>query len=143
MKAWSQLVVAVVAVAGIANLAHTARRVPAPPRLPPAVPENAVMRHEERFAPMRATLHRHGVRGTLGYLADLPAAQLAREARAMEEYFLTQFVLAPWVIEAAFGDCAWAVANLRNETAAARVPAGYAVVEDFGRGVLLLRRIER
>jgi hypothetical protein len=61
----------------------------------------------------------------------------------MEEYFHTQFALAPWVIEAAFGDCTWAVANLRQASAAARVPAGFAVVEDFGRGVLLLRRIER
>ena len=140
MNAWSLTAVVAVAITGIINLTHTARRLPPPPRAPEIAQGNPVVRHEQRLGAVARALRRHGAHGTLGYLADLPTAQLSGDASAMEDYFLTQFVLVPWVIDAGSSDCTWALANLRHATAATRVPADFSIVEDFGQGVLLLRR---
>ena len=121
------------------NLVVVARRVPPPARAPDMVAADAVMRHEERFAGVRRALEQVGVRGPVGYVADVAPAQLASHPRGMEEYFLTQFVLVPWVLDAR-ADCRWSVANLHGAAIATRMPAGARVVRDFGQGVFLLER---
>ncbi|HUR58012.1 MAG TPA: hypothetical protein VM029_09915, partial [Opitutaceae bacterium] len=63
--------------------------------------------------------------------------------RGMEEYFLTQFALVPWVLDARSMEGEWCVANLRTAPIAGRTPAGFRVTDDCGNGVFLLRRMER
>ena len=79
-------------------------------------------------------------RGPIGYLADWPADQLAGTPRGMEEYFITQFALVPWVIDARATDCRWVVANLHTASLATRIPTGYVVAKEFDAGVALLWR---
>lgn len=140
MNAWLTTSLLALAVCCGINLADTARRVPPPPRIAPAAPANNALRHEFRFAPVLAALRAHGVRGPVGYLSDLPPEAMRGNTAAMEQYFLSQFVLAPWILDADASRGAWAVTNLQRAPPAGRLPAGYEVVQDFGGGVLLLRR---
>jgi hypothetical protein len=98
------------------------------------------MRHERRFAAVHAALETRGIRGTIGYLADLPPDQMREDPAAMQEFFLTQFALVPVVLDADVAHFTWTVANLHAVQAADRLPAGFRIVEDFGDGVLLLRK---
>ena len=139
LKLWSFLAALVVAVLCGVNLVATLRRLPPTARLV-ASPPNGVMRHEARLAAARRALVVHGVRGTIGYLADLPPEQFAADAKAMEEYFMSQFALAPCVLDPRPGDWRWAVANLHAPGAVARLPAGFRRVEDCGDGVWLLQK---
>jgi hypothetical protein len=143
MKAWSvTTLLALIAVCAV-NIVATVQRIAPPPRIVPAVPANEVMRHELRMAELRRTLEQRGVRGTIGYLADMSAAELPANARGMEEYFLTQFALVPWVLDARAQEGEWVVANLRTARITERAPAGLQVMDDCGGGVFLLRRTER
>lgn len=141
-QAW--LVLSALLLAGVAgvNLLALTRRMPPPPSARTRMMgADVVMQHEDRFARVAAALRANGARGQIGYLADLPPEQLAGDSIAMQDYFLTQFALAPWVIEAKFSDCPWAVTNWRRRNSAAAIPpAGFEIVQDFGSGVLLLRR---
>lgn len=140
MRLWlTTTLLVLVACCGI-NLAHTARRTLPQPRVPAAEPANNVLRHERRFAAVVAALRAHDVRGPVGYVGDLPPAAMRGDTAAMEQYFLSQFVVAPWILDADPGRSAWVLANLQRTRPADRLPAGYAVVEDCGGGVLLLRR---
>ena len=140
MKLWlTTALLALVVCCGI-NVAHTARRTPPPSRVPAVEPANNVLRHERRFAAVVAALRAHEVRGPVGYVGDLPPAAMRADTAAMEQYFLSQFVVAPWILDAEPVRSTWVMANLHRTTPAERLPAGYAVVEDFGGGVLLLRR---
>lgn len=142
MKAWLALSLLVLAAGTGFNLAGTARRTPPPSRLPATVPADNVRRQEQRLAPLRAELAARAVRGPLGYIGDVAPPAMGGDAAAMEQYFLTQFVLLPWVLDTDPTRCAWALVNVRRAPAAARQPAGFAVVADCGDGVLLLRRLE-
>lgn len=130
---------AVVITTGI-NVADTARRVPPPPRLPPVVATDPVVRNEARFAGVPAVLRRHEVRGVVGYFCDFAPDVMAATPAAMEDYFLTQFALTPWVLDPRAADRPWAIANLRQPGGAERWPAGYRIAANFGGGVLLLER---
>jgi len=140
---WSTACMLIVAAICVSNLAQATRRIPPPPRFGTTIPANSVMRHEQRLARVREALKSHHVRGTIGYLADLPIEQLRADARAMEEYFLSQFALVPAVLDANMESCTWAVANLHGTPPAERLPAGFRIVEDCGDGVLLLRQENR
>lgn len=133
------MVVAVGLTAGI-NLVQTVRRVPPPPRLPSVPATDPVVRHEARFAAVPAALQRHAVRGVVGYFCDLAPEVMAATPAAMEDYFLTQFALTPWVLDPRATDRPWAIANLRRPDGAERLPAGYRIATNFGGGVLLLER---
>jgi hypothetical protein len=122
------------------NMIATVRRVPPPPRAPVAVPSNVVMQYEQRLAGVRASLQKRQVSGTVGYLADLPATEMAGNHHAMEAYFLTQFVLVPLIVDAKAEGSKWIVANLHATTIAERLPPGFRVVEEFGSGVTLLEK---
>lgn len=139
--------VALLGVCGV-NVIATALRVSPAPRLRPTVPANPVMRQEQRMADLRRAMQTRGVRGTIGYLTDVAAADLAANPRGMEEYFLTQFALAPWVLEAKTlevrtRESEWLVANLHATPISERTPSGYRVVDDCGGGVFLLQRTGR
>ena len=140
MRAWITITWLLVAIVGAWNIAQTSRRVLPPPRAAEALPANVVLRHERRMASVREALAAHGVRGTVGYFADLPPVQLRGDAAGMEAYFVSQFALAPWILDATSDQCEWAVANLQRVAVRERVPAAYRMVHDGGDGVLLLRR---
>ena len=143
MKAWVVFSFAVLLVACGINVVAMARRILPPPRAASAVPANVVMRHEVRMSVLRQAMNREGVSGIVGYIADVPAPELARDARGMQEYFLTQFALVPRVLDAKAQDCQWAIVNLHTTPIAQRMPAGFQVNDDCGDGVFLLRRVER
>ena len=140
MSSWYASTLLVVALVCGINLVATARRIPPPPRIPPEIPQDVVMRLEERMAGVRDELRARDVRGTLGYVADIPADDLAASHEGMQEYFLTQFALAPWVLDPKTNDCRWIIANLRTKPIADRTPAGFRVAKDLGRGVWLLEK---
>lgn len=140
LRAWGGLCGAVIVVLAGINLLQTARRTPAVPHFPSQVSADVAMRHEQRFGPLRAALVTHQLRGTLGYFADLSGEAMRNDSVAMEEYFLTQFVLIPAVLEADAGACDWAVTNFHQPATSARVPTGFRVVQEFGDGVRLLRK---
>jgi hypothetical protein len=143
MKAWNLTTLLVIVVACGVNVVAMARRVPPPPRVTASIASNPVMRHEQRMAAVRHGLETRGVRGTIGYVADVPATELHAQPRAMEEYFLTQFALVPRILEVKASDYEWVVANLRTAPIAERTPSGYRVIDDCGGGVFLLRKTER
>jgi len=143
MKSWIWLVAAAAVITAGINLTETVRRVPPPPRSPAAPATDPVVRSEARFAAVPAALRRHEVRGVVGYVCDFTPEVLAQTPAAMEDYFLTQFALTPWVLDPRAADRPWAIANLRQADAAMRLPAGYRVAANFGGGVLLLERIKR
>jgi hypothetical protein len=130
----------VLVLAGVAgwNIVQTASRVSPPSRRGSS--GSPTLQHEQRIGSIRHALKTRGAQGVIGYIADLPADQLATDSRAMEDYFRTQFALAPFVLDAQFSRCEWAVANLRNASAGTPAPAGFRVVEDFGAGVFLLQK---
>jgi hypothetical protein len=139
MRAWFAICALAVLALSAANFVDLARRVRPPPRVARAEEMNLVMRHEQRFAAVRAALARAGAVGPIGYIADVPGAELAAHPRGTEEYFLTQFALVPWVLDAR-EERRWSVTNLRARSLAERLPAGIRVVEDFGGGVYLIER---
>jgi hypothetical protein len=140
MKAWSAITALVIAIVAVTNVVAVLRRTPTLPRHP-AFRADVVLRHEQRLGGVRAALARHGARGVIGYVTDLSPEKLTANEAAMQEYFLTQFVLSPWVLEAKFEGCAWAMANFGASPSPHPVPIGFRVVEDFGRGVLLLQKL--
>lgn len=140
MKPWSMVaIVALLLVCGM-NVVAMVRRVPPPARMPAALPSNVVMRQEQRMAGLRHALEKRSVRGTLGYLADVPANELPAHPRGMEEYFLTQFALLPWILDTRAEECTWIVVNLSTSAIGARMPPGFRVAESFGSGVWLLEK---
>ena len=143
MKIWCVLAALTLAIVCAVNLAATIRRVPPAARFSDAEHANPAVRADERFRSVRRALTTHGAHGTVAYLADAPPDQLAANPRAMEEYFLAQFALAPWVLDARVGSWRWAVADFHGAAAAERIAADYRVVEDCGNGVLLLEKIAR
>lgn len=138
-QAWGGLAILAMVVVAAVNVAAALRRTPPAPRVV-ARAHNAVMQHEERFAAVRGALEARAVRGTIGYLGDLPPEQMRADWRAMDQYFMTQFALVPWVLDADVARFEWVVTNLRRANAGERVPPDLRVVHDFGGGVLLLRR---
>jgi hypothetical protein len=140
MKSWCTLCALIIAIVSAVNLVGTVRRVPPPSPLATGATENIVMRHERRLAGVRRAFEARQIHGTIGYVTDLPPDQLAANPAAMEAYFVSQFALVPWVLDARIGECRWAVTNFHGDNAAARVPATFRVVEDFGDGVLLLEK---
>src|SRR5688500_10698223 len=121
MSRWHASTLLVLALVCGINVVATGRRIPPPPRIPPEVPQDVVIRLEQRMSGVREALHTRNVRGTLGYVADLPAAELGASHEGMQEYFLTQFALVPWVVDPKTEDCRWIIANLHTKTIADRM----------------------
>jgi hypothetical protein len=140
MKTWPAIALgAVVLVSGF-NVVFMARRVPPPSRASVSEPANIVVRHEQRMAAVARALHSRGAPGKIGYLTDMSPAELAANPRGMEEYFLTQFALVPWVVDPRADDCRLVVANLSTSHIADRLPAGFRIAQEIGHGIWLLEK---
>jgi hypothetical protein len=140
MNAWRAGTLGIVILVAVGNVVHTAQKTPPPPVDSPAGPADPVMRQERRLAGLRASVEARGLRGTIGYLGDSPPGQAAEPAREVEDYFLTQFALAPLVLDGDAERYEWIVVNLQSAASSARVPAGWKIEEDFGGGVLLVKK---
>jgi hypothetical protein len=140
MNAWHAGTLGIVILVAVANVVHTAQKTPPPPVDSSAGPADPVMRQEQRLAGLRGSVEARGLRGTIGYLGDPPTGRPAEDARGVEDYFLTQFALAPLVLDGEAERHEWIATNLRGAAPLARVPAGWKVAEDFGGGVLLLKK---
>lgn len=138
-RAWRALLLGAVTAIAIVNVIATARRVPPPPRLAPGEPPDVVLRYEARFAPVRRVLAEQGVRGTIGFVGGEPA-RAGAEPDATLDYLLTQYALAPWVLERNPVPHVWLVANPRASRLPHDVGDDFKLVHDFGGGLRLLRR---
>jgi hypothetical protein len=88
---------------------------------------------ERRLADVRSVLH--GVRRA-GYVTDIPGDSIGTDAAATERYFLTQYVLAPILLERGTAG-EYVVGNFSG----GRIPERYAhlrVIREFGKGLVLL-----
>ncbi|UCC71612.1 MAG: hypothetical protein JSV86_14665 [Gemmatimonadota bacterium] len=103
----------------------------------PSVPADRASRHEARFAPLREQLP---ARGVVGYASDGLAAGSFTSLEAMQDYFLTQYSLAPLIVVRG-ADPPLVVGNFR--TAQSALPEGTTVLRDLGDGVVLLRGVQR
>ena len=113
-------------------LLSTARIVWDAPRLnrPPDSAQRVARRSEQRFAALKALLPKRGV---IGYVGEPGAA-------ALGDYYLTQYALAPLVVDHSLNH-ALVVGNFPSSPggAPAASPSGnLQLVQDFGDGVLLL-----
>lgn len=138
--AWRAGTLGLVAVVAVANVVSTAQKTPPPPVGSPAGPNDPVMRQERRFAELRAGIRDRGLGGAAGYLGDLPASRLLADARGVEGYYLAQFALAPLVLDLDAERHEWIVVNLQDPAGSPKVPSGWRVEQDYGRGVRLLRK---
>ncbi|MBI5770127.1 MAG: hypothetical protein HZA93_20295 [Verrucomicrobia bacterium] len=131
-----------VALAGLSgwNVVDTVGRVPVPPLVASVGEPDAVVAMERRLGRLRFTLERRGLRGPIGYVGDRPGTGVLDGPQTVADFFQAQFVLVPVVLDLSVERREWAVANLRAASPLTRVPAGFAVVEDFGGGVFLLRK---
>jgi hypothetical protein len=142
MLAWSgriRLAVALVLLYSAATSLARVRAIYHAFRSPAA---DEITRYERRMLPLRDALPSRIV---AGYVTDPPLddTSSARAAAELHDrfkaYILAQYVLAPRVMVV---DTAreWVVGNYREDRAAPPLP-GYHVVRDFGRGLVLYRRI--
>jgi hypothetical protein len=132
IHAWRVGTLLVVAVVAAVNVISTAQKVPAPPINPPASMIDPIVQHERRFAAFRDHVQAHGIHGTVGYFGD--------SSEVDDDYFYAQFVLLPLILDVNPDPYKWAVAYLPALSPESRLPADWRVAEDFGEGVLLLRK---
>jgi hypothetical protein len=93
-----------------------------------------VSAYEARFAPAWQFLPKHGV---VCYLPDWTSSETAKK-----DFFLARYALAPLVVRTV-PDCDPLIADFPPGLPPSFLGNRYAVLEDFGRGVLLLKRNER
>lgn len=104
-------------------------------RLPPGGRDDVTL-YEQRFAPLRPLLPRHGV---VGYVADTQAVNIHFDPTG-PSYYATQYSLAPLIVVYSTAP-ALVVGNFTDPAAVAPVLARLRLrpLRDFGNGVLLLR----
>jgi hypothetical protein len=139
MNAWRLGALMIVVAVAAANLRHVAQAVPPPPADSPVAAADPVTRQERRLAALHQELKTRGLQGPVGYVDEPTDRRQPKDLRAVEDYYLTQFVLAPLVLDPDAARHDWAVANLRSDIPA-RAPDGWRIEQDFGGGVLLLRK---
>jgi len=137
---WQAVWLLLIAAVAVGNVIHGVRKTRPVPAGTDGADLDRVMRFERRVAPLRAKLATSGVTGTIGYIGDIPSEQLSANDQGMEDYYLTQFVLVPLVLDRNPDAHEWAVGQFRRPVNSANLPAGWKVVEDLGEGVLLLRK---
>jgi hypothetical protein len=93
--------------------------------------------YEHRMAGVRRSLQERKVPGKIGYCYFLPW-----EKALLPDYFASQYALAPWVLDWHYTGYDWVVMNVRMRSHSS-LPPRFTVVEDFGDGVILLRRESR
>lgn len=90
--------------------------------------------YEERFTRARQFLPQHGV---VCYRPDFNSSETAKKG-----FFLARYALAPLVVRTA-PDCDPLIADFPLGPPASFLGNRYTVLQDFGHGVLLLKRNER
>jgi hypothetical protein len=138
--AWRAATLGLVALVALVNLIFTAQTTPPPAVASPAGPSDPTLRQERRFARIRAAIRDRGLKGTLGYVGNVPPSQLRADAGAVEAYYRAQFALAPVVLDPAAEREEWMVADLTPANPGWKAPRGWRVEQDFGDGVKLLRK---
>jgi hypothetical protein len=137
---WRAAALGLVAVLAVTNLIHAARKVP-PPSRGPAGATDIVTTQERRFAALRRSVLERGLSGTIGYVGDVPRERLIADPQAVQEYYLAQYVLVPLVLDVDSSSHEWAVGNFQSASARESSTAGWNVEQDFGGGVLLLKKV--
>jgi hypothetical protein len=131
----------VLAAAGVANLAYNAKNVaPVKPWLPSVM--SGPVRQEHRLADLRNALAMRNITGKIGYIGDVASSHMETDDRGVEDYYLAQYTLAPWVLDTKADGYALAIANLASDRPE-RLSGQWQTVENFGDGVLLLRKGNR
>lgn len=90
-----------------------------------------VSAYEARFARARQVLPQHGL---ICYVPDFNSSDAAKK-----DFFLARYALAPLVVRAA-PDCDPLIADFPSGLPPSFLDRHYVVLEDFGYGVLLLKR---
>jgi hypothetical protein len=101
--------------------------------------EDSPERYLQRFAPAREVLPSHGV---VGFIADFPSEEIQPSLEYSRRWYLTQYSMNPLIVlnstrqDNILGD-------VRNPEALERIKASgkFAIIQDFGEGVFLFRRI--
>lgn len=137
---WRLVAFGAVVVVALVNLRALVERFPPAAPYADAAANDPAIRQEQRFAALRADLKARGLRGDVGYRGDVPPDRLFPDATACADYYLAQFTLAPFVLDPNFAAHNWCVTNFRTLPASARPLPGWRIVQDFGDGVLLLRK---
>jgi hypothetical protein len=140
LNTWRTAALLLVVVTAVINVLHMAQKVLPPAQDASAAATDPVTCSERRFARLRERVRELHITGTVGYVGDMPGDRLTADARAVEDYYLAQFALVPLVLDLNADVHDWAVANMRTTAPAARVPVGWKIVEDFGAGIILLRK---
>ena len=139
-RVWQILALLPVVVVAAVNLARLTVNVLPPPG-PGATPDMAdlITRCERRFAGFREGAQRRGLTGRIGYVEDAPGTVLPPEL-ADADYGPAQFALVPLVLDSQLEKHNWAMANFRATAPEKTIPQDWSIAEDFGAGVLLLRK---
>jgi hypothetical protein len=143
INAWRNGALMIVAAVALWNVVHGARSVLPPPVESPAWSGDPVTRQEGRLGRLREAIRARGLKGTVGYVDDLPVGRMGEAEFGVQDYYLAQFVLVPLVLDPEPEPHEWAVANLRTSSWATRGLERWSLVEDCGAGVLLLRKTPR
>ena len=142
-QAWLLVMVGVAVAVSAANIVDMSVRTYPAPIDPSGVASDPVMRHQQRFAVLRAGAMARGLHGTLGFLSELPPGQWQADSISVEDYYLAQYALAPIILDTEAVRHEWIVADVPRAELAMRIPLGWNVVGDFGDGVVLLRKVSR
>jgi hypothetical protein len=137
-RIWSTVTVALVAVLGGWNIFQTARAAITRPQ--PST--DVVTLHEAGMAAIRRELVARDIRGVIGYVADERGGNIYRTFEGVQDFYLTQYALAPVILDVNADQHPWAVAKLRQATID-NLPVEFEVVVDAGSGVFLLQRRPR
>jgi hypothetical protein len=128
-----------VAAISVGNLATNARRaLPTVEGSPSSTCE--VARQAHRFGPVRLALAVGNVKGTIGFIGDVPAEQRGADDQATEDYYIAQYWLAPVVLDSRSEAYEWAVASLRANSPGKRILGGWRVEGTPDDGVFLLEK---
>lgn len=90
-----------------------------------------VSAYELRFAPLQQSLPQHGI---VCYVPDYASGDLAKK-----DFFLARYALAPLVVRN-LPDCDPLIGDFPPGVPRADLGSKYSVLNDFGNGVLLLKR---
>jgi hypothetical protein len=91
---------------------------------------------EQRFAPLKPRLLKSE---KIGYVTDVPEQQ---HDQWFNEYFLTQYSLAPTIVDNSVDCCSLILANVHDPSSVQLLIRNgrLSLVQDYGGGVLLLSR---
>lgn len=110
----------------LCSLLSSARLILEAPNLRNLQPDVVALRSDQRFAALKTALP---VRGTIGYVGDSGEFAVA-------DYYLTQYALAPLVVDHSLNH-PLIVGNYRSAASAEAFPTNLQLIKDFGNGVLL------